>query len=132
MIIVKCIYGRDVPLFHKKSPSFLVLLFDYQLLTVARPPFSPLGIIDKEGPGGTFLQVEHTLKHFKEIWYPKLINRDTHDKWVRDGSRSLGEVLNERVKWILDNHKAEPLIDEVQGKIEKILEVAGKSQSSAQ
>jgi trimethylamine--corrinoid protein Co-methyltransferase len=91
-----------------------------------------LGIIDKEGPGGTFLQSEHTLKHFKEIWYPKLINRDTHDKWVRDGSRSLGEVLNERVKWILDNHKAEPLPDEVKGKIEKILEVAGKNQSSAQ
>ncbi|GAG09494.1 unnamed protein product, partial [marine sediment metagenome] len=91
-----------------------------------------LGIIDKEGPGGTFLQVEHTLKHFKEIWYPKLINRDTHDKWVRDGSRSLGEVLNERVKWILDNHKAEPLPDEVKGKIEKILEVAGKSQNFAQ
>jgi len=38
-----------------------------------------LDIIDKIGPGIHFLEKEHTLKHFKETWYPKLINRDTYE-----------------------------------------------------
>jgi len=87
---------------------------------------SALDVIDKIGPGGHFLEEEHTLKHFKEIWYPKLINRDTYENWVRDGSKSLGEVLNEKVKWILGNHKPEPLSEEVKGKIKEILKKAEK------
>jgi len=83
-----------------------------------------LEVIDKEGPGGNFLQAEHTLKHFKEIWYPKLINRNNHDKWVQDGSKTLGDLLNEKVKWILENHKAEPLPGEVKRQIGRILEKA--------
>ena len=79
-------------------------------------------VIDRVGPGGNFLTEEHTLKHFKEIWYPKLINRDTYENWVRDGSKPLGKVLNEKVKWILENHKPEPLSEEVKGKIKEILE----------
>jgi len=87
---------------------------------------SALDIIDKIGPGGHFLEEKHTLKHFKEIWYPKLINRDVYENWVRNGSKSLGEVLNEKVKWILENHKPEPLSEEVKGKIKKILEKVEK------
>jgi len=82
--------------------------------------------IDKVGPGGNFLIEEHTLKHFKETWYPKLINRDTYENWVRDGSKPLGEVLNEKVKWILENHKPEPLPEEIKGKIKEILKKAEK------
>ncbi len=81
-------------------------------------------VIDKVGPGGNFLAEKHTLKHFKETWYPKLINRDTYENWVQNGSKPLGKVLNEKVKWILENHKPEPLSEEVKGKIKEILERA--------
>jgi len=85
-----------------------------------------LGVIDREGPGGNFLQSEHTFKHFKEVWYPELINRDSYDKWTGSGSRSLKKVVDEKLKWIFDNHKAKPLSGEIKGKIDKILEVAGE------
>lgn len=81
-------------------------------------------VIDKVGPGGNFLAEEHTLKHFREIWYPKLINRGNYENWLRDGSKPLSKVLNEKVKWILKNHKPEPLSDEVKRKIKEILERA--------
>ena len=81
-------------------------------------------VIDKVGPEGNFLAEEHTLRHFREIWYSKLINRDIYENWVRDGSKPLGKVLNEKVKWILENHKPEPLSEEVKGKIKEILERA--------
>lgn len=80
--------------------------------------------IDREGPGGNFLQADHTLKHFKEIWYPKLINRNNHDRWAQNGSKNLGNLLNEKVKWILENHKADPLTGEVKRQVERILEKA--------
>jgi len=70
--------------------------------------------IDKVGPGGNFLMEEHTLKHFKEIWYPKLTNRDIYENWVRDGSKPLGKVLNEKAKWILENYKPESLSGDTQ------------------
>lgn len=80
--------------------------------------------IEKEGPGGNFLQADHTLRHFKEIWYPGLLNRNSHDRWVQDGSKTLGDLLNEKVKWIIENHKTEALPDEVDRQIERILEKA--------
>ena len=80
--------------------------------------------IDKVGPGGNFLAEEHTHKHFKEIWYPRFINRNKFEHWVRDGSNPLDKVLNEKVKWILENHKPEPLSVEVKRKIDQILERA--------
>jgi len=87
-------------------------------------------LIDKVGPGGNFLTEEHTLKHFKEIWYPKVMNRDNYKKWVQDGSKPLDTILNEKVKWIFENHKPEPLSEEVKGEIEKILERAKEKYNS--
>lgn len=83
-----------------------------------------LDVIDKVGPGGNFLAEDHTVRHFKETWYPKLGNRDTYENWARAGSKPLAVVLNEKVEWILENHKPEPLSEEVKGIIGEILERA--------
>ncbi|NQT55921.1 MAG: trimethylamine methyltransferase family protein [Desulfobacteraceae bacterium] len=85
-----------------------------------------LDLIDKVGPGGSFIREEHTANHFKDIWYPKLFNRNNFEKWVQGGSKPLGKVLNEKVKWILENHKPEPLSKDVKQKINKILRRAEK------
>ena len=35
-----------------------------------------LDLIHEVGPGGNFLQEDHTFKHFrKETWYPRFFNR---------------------------------------------------------
>lgn len=54
-----------------------------------------LDVIDRVGPGGHFLMEEHTLRHFKEVWYSKLFDRSTTAKWRAAGSKQFHERLKE-------------------------------------
>ena len=80
-----------------------------------------IDIIDKVGPGGNYLQEEHTLQHFRSIWYPGLFDRANHKRWTESGGRDLFKVLNEKVKTVLEKHKPEPLAENVVKAMEKIL-----------
>ena len=80
-----------------------------------------LDVIDQVGPGCNYLGHEHTARHFREIWYPKVSNRDNYDNWKRDGAKPLGEVLHEKVDWILKNHTPKMFNENAKAKIEEIL-----------
>jgi trimethylamine--corrinoid protein Co-methyltransferase len=71
-----------------------------------------LDVIDQVGPGGHFLDHDHTYKHFKtEIWSPRLIDRQNWENWARSGSKSYQQRVRERVIGILEA-ETEPLLDE--------------------
>jgi len=81
-----------------------------------------LDIIDKIGPGGTFLLEKHTLHHFKkEHWPPELIDRSTYGKWMQDGEKTLGQRVNEKVRRILAEYHPEPLSPEKLRQIDAII-----------
>lgn len=63
-----------------------------------------LDVIDKIGPEGHFLESDHTLQHFRERWYPDLLERDNYDGWCLAGSKSLATRAAARVEAILDEH----------------------------
>ena len=85
-----------------------------------------LETIDKVGPGGNFLQEEHTFKHFKqEQWFPKLLDRQNYSKWSESGGMSLKDRLNQKVKDILETHQPEPISEDKQ---KAIVEVIAKSE----
>jgi trimethylamine--corrinoid protein Co-methyltransferase len=81
-------------------------------------------LIDQVGPDGQYLDSDHTRAHFRERWYPKLINRDNYDNWQAKGGKDLGQRAAERVKEILAEHKAEPLPDDVAQAVHAIVERA--------
>jgi trimethylamine--corrinoid protein Co-methyltransferase len=84
-----------------------------------------LDIIKTVGPGGHFLGEEHTFKYFKsESWFPTLMNRQRYQQWSAEGSQTLGERLNQRVKQILAEHKPEPLPETVKAKIKDAVDAA--------
>lgn len=85
-----------------------------------------LDVIDTVGPGGHFLGEEHTLRHFRENWFPALIDRSNYESWVGKGKKTLGQRANERVREILEAHVPEPLPEEVRGKLKAIIERAEK------
>lgn len=64
-----------------------------------------LDLIDEVGPGGAFLTTDHTFHHFRDFWQPRYFNRRRRDDWVRDGSKSMGEKLREKVVEIMDTHR---------------------------
>jgi trimethylamine--corrinoid protein Co-methyltransferase len=86
-----------------------------------------LEVIEAVGPGGNFLMEEHTLRHYRDVWYPRLINREEYSAWAAQGAKPLRAVLRERVRWILENHRPEPLPADVEQQVESVLNRAAKN-----
>ena len=84
-----------------------------------------LDVMDAVGPGGHFLDQDHTFKRFKsEIWRPKLLDRQGWESWEMSGSKTYQQRLRERVIEILEAD-TEPLIDPAQYKeLHRICELA--------
>jgi len=81
-----------------------------------------LEAIHQAGPGGDFLTARHTLKHFRELWQPTLMDRRRAADWVSAGSKRLGERLREKTIDIIEKHRPEPLPGNVQDEIAYILQ----------
>jgi trimethylamine--corrinoid protein Co-methyltransferase len=65
-------------------------------------------LIRAVGPGGDFLQQDHTVKYFrKELYFPGLFRRLTLEQWEKSGKKMSHELAHERVQQILS--KAGPL-----------------------
>jgi len=80
-----------------------------------------LDIIHEIGPDGQYLDHPHTLRHYKERFYPALIDRASFDVWEQRGSKTLAERAAEKVSKILVEHQPEPLPADVAGRIRAIV-----------
>ncbi|UCC38582.1 MAG: trimethylamine methyltransferase family protein [Candidatus Aminicenantes bacterium] len=85
-----------------------------------------LDLIDEIGPGGEFLSSDHTLKHFRENWFPDLISRIPYEKWTGEGKKDLGTKANEKARFILDNHNPRPLEENLRKELRSIVKSGGK------
>ena len=81
-------------------------------------------VIDKVGPAGHFLGEDHTYRHFRENWFPKLLDRNNYEIWRQNGSQTLGDRINARVREILETHQPEALGDEIKAELASIIERA--------
>jgi trimethylamine--corrinoid protein Co-methyltransferase len=78
-------------------------------------------LMKKVGPGGHFLEAEHTLRHFREHHQSKLIDRKNYDGWIQAGAKTMNDRIRERVHWILDHHEPEPLPEDVLRDLDRML-----------
>jgi len=79
-----------------------------------------LDLIDQIGPDGDYLGSDHTHKHYREDWYPKLFDRRNFEEWQRAGAKTLRQRAREKALKILETHKPEPLPADVQAQIDAI------------
>ena len=57
-----------------------------------------LDLIAEVGPGGTFLDTEHTARRFRgEFWEPRLFARDMLAGWLRNGGRTEADIARDVV-----------------------------------
>jgi trimethylamine---corrinoid protein Co-methyltransferase len=80
-----------------------------------------LDLVDALGPDGSFLEAQHTLDHYRERWYPSLIDRLSHSAWMARGGLTLGERAAARVDQLLASHRAPPLPEAADLAIAEIL-----------
>ena len=84
-----------------------------------------LDVIDEIGPGGHYLEHDHTFERFKtEIWQPRMIDRHNWDNWELFGSKTYQQRVHERVVELLEEEE-EPLLDEaMHNELHRICELA--------
>ncbi|MBM3211117.1 hypothetical protein FJZ33_02790, partial [Candidatus Poribacteria bacterium] len=89
--------------------------------------------IESAGPGGKFIDREHTVRHFrKELWFPKLLDRDYYDTWLDKGGKSTEERCRERKEEILKTHKPEHISKELEQALDDIIKAAESDLSKFQ
>ncbi len=63
-----------------------------------------LDVIENVGPEHSFLDTDHTYRHFRDDHYPDLLDRRRYDDWAADGSKSLADRAREKVDEILTEY----------------------------
>jgi trimethylamine--corrinoid protein Co-methyltransferase len=81
-----------------------------------------LDVVDELGPTGSYLEHEHTLRHFREPFYSKLADKAAHSQWVERGATTMEERAAQEVDRILEAHEPPPLPAGVQRDIKAIVE----------
>ncbi len=80
-----------------------------------------LDVISKVGPGGHYLQQEHTMKHFrKELWRSRVFTRQPFERWKDEGSKDVETNVREEIRRILETHKPKSLPEGVLTELERI------------
>jgi trimethylamine--corrinoid protein Co-methyltransferase len=80
--------------------------------------------IKEIGIGKDFLSHDSTYKHMRSQSQPKLIDRRMREDWVKEGSTDIYQRALEQARFILENHKPEPLSEDVLAAIRSIVEEA--------
>ncbi|MDD4752352.1 MAG: trimethylamine methyltransferase family protein [Desulfitobacteriaceae bacterium] len=66
----------------------------------------PLDMINKVGPGGHFLDQDHTFHTFKkEFWRPDICDRGTYDRWRTEGCLTAKEVAQKKYNNVLAEYQ---------------------------
>ena len=83
-------------------------------------------VIREIGIGKNFLSHDATFKHMRSQSQPKLIDRRMREEWEASGSTDIYARASEEARRILENHKPEPLPDDVLATMRSIVEEAEK------
>lgn len=79
-------------------------------------------LINQVGPGGHFLDREHTFMNFrKEHYQPILSNRDNYNNWKDGGGLQLAERANRKFKDIIQNYEAPSLAADIDREIKSYM-----------
>jgi trimethylamine--corrinoid protein Co-methyltransferase len=84
-----------------------------------------LDVIDSVGPGGSFIDTDHTAEHFRrELWFPRLLDRRYYQAWLDAGAPDTESRCRERKHEILRTHAPEPISPELDRALGEIVEAA--------
>jgi trimethylamine--corrinoid protein Co-methyltransferase len=97
----------------------------YARRVVRNDPFDPemlaVDAIHQVGPGGAFINNPHTHRHFRDNWFPELIDRDTYSGWEKAGSTTLIERARAKTHHLLETHQPEALTPEAEKALDEIV-----------
>ncbi len=113
--------------------SFEQLILDSEMVSYIKRLFHGIrvdedtlaqDVIERLGPGGNYLDDEHTLRHLgqREHWEPMISTREIYENWKTKGSKDIVQKAHEKVTSIVENHRVCGLSDKKRKEIRKIIE----------
>jgi len=78
-----------------------------------------LEVINTVGPGGNFLTQDHTVKHCRKIWSPKLFQRMDIGKWM-ENPKHLSDRIHQNLKQIIEKHEPLQLEDNITAQLQSM------------
>ena len=107
--------------------SYEQFILDLELLAMLRNLLQPLnvsaetlalGAIDAVGPGGYFLDTEHTMRHFRDAHFlPHISRRQRYEEWQADGGQDARQRANQRCRRLLADYQQPELPSDVAGRL---------------
>ncbi|MBN1344375.1 MAG: trimethylamine methyltransferase family protein [Phycisphaerae bacterium] len=84
-----------------------------------------LDVIEAVGPGGTFIDQDHTLDHFRsEVWAPNVLDRRFWEPWRQTGGTDTATRVRERLESLMATYVPVPLDDDVERDVQRVLDDA--------
>lgn len=80
-----------------------------------------LDVIEELGPTGSYIGHDHTMRHYKEPFYGKLLDKAPFSVWESRGGKSMEMRASDLVEKILQTHKPEPLSENIQQALQEIV-----------
>jgi len=69
------------------------------------PETLALDVIDKVEPGGSYLTSAHTRQHFREVWYPRVLDRHNYNGWMQAGQPTAIQTARDLAREAIANHQ---------------------------
>ncbi|WP_291319694.1 trimethylamine methyltransferase family protein [Desulfonatronospira sp.] len=83
-------------------------------------------VINRVGSGGHYLYEDHTMKWFRKHWRPTLMDRQSYEDWVKNGSQTMQDRIIKKTRDILENHEGpiSRVPKDVQKDVQKVVDEA--------
>lgn len=88
-----------------------------------------LDLVHKHALSGDFLGTEHTLRHVREGWMPRLVDRQNYKGWMASGGTSMRERAKAKIDEILAEEPVRVLAPDVEKEIKAIADKAVAAQT---
>jgi len=113
------------------------LVLDDEIIGMARciergievtPETMAVDVIGAVGPGGHYLEQDHTLEHFRSHWRPTMMERGAHEDWEGRGRPTMRDRIIDKTRDIIEHYEGPigQVPAEANEQIEAILAAAEK------
>jgi len=81
-----------------------------------------LDLVEAHGVDGSYLETDHTFTHYRERWYPTLIDRRGYEAWRAGGATTMARRAADRVEELLASRAPTPLAPDVEGAVRAVVD----------
>jgi len=109
--------------------SYTQMVFDNEIIAGLRrmwggisihDPAEEVELIKSLTPRGNFMSAPHTLRNYRQHWYPEIISRDSYDTW-KEKDETIEQICQTKAQDFVANHQPPPLPADTEAELERIM-----------